>query len=538
MIQYEVFSANEWLYPDSEVSAEGRRSLSLATARGSYAACQILLTGVPEGASIGWSYVPSVVGNFSGSWTSSVELYQQLDALVNENTAPAYSTLPVGTPAPKSTRQAPFRVYDALKPLHGGSFDSRGATEALYACWPIPASAVPGTYDGELVFNVGGERVHVPISIEVFAAVVPQQETLSITNWFSLGNIASRHRLDMWSDAYWDMLREYGRAMRRGRQTHFLVGSSLTKVEKVGDNRYTFDFTRTEKLIRLFLDLGFTTIEGGHIAGRTDWEAPHFVLNYDKEIQATSPEGYAFLSQYLTAWHAFLEKHGWLERTVQHVADEPIESSGADYRILAGIVRKFMPGVPLIDAIIKPDLVGAVDIWVPTNNEYENHRDRFERWRELGDTLWFYTCWVPGSDYLNRFMDLPLLQTRYLHWGNYKYDLTGYLHWGLNYYFSDQDPFELTNPQLAPGVHSKRVPAGDTHIVYPGTEGPWLSMRFEAMRAGIEDYELLRILAGYDQALADEIADSCVTSFKEVNADPAAFAAAHRRLLEAVSARM
>ena len=36
------------------------------------------------------------------------------------------------------------------------------------------------------------------------------------------------------------------------------------------------------------------------------------------------------------------------------------------------------------------------------------------------------------------------------------------------------------------------LPAGDAHIVYPGKDGrPWRSMRFEAQRAGAEDYELL-----------------------------------------------
>ncbi|KHF32795.1 hypothetical protein CM49_04978 [Paenibacillus sp. P1XP2] len=144
--------------------------------------------------------------------------------------------------------------------------------------------------------------------------------------------------------------------------------------------------------------------------------------------------------------------------------------------------------------VIDTGVAGAVDVWVPTNKEYELRREDYERYRSCGDALWFYTCWNPGGDYLNRFLDIPLLKTRYLHWGNAKYGLDGYLHWGFNYYFQNQDPFELTNPLLAPDVHDRRVPAGDTHIVYPGPDGPLLSMRLEAMRAGVEDYELLRTL--------------------------------------------
>ena len=38
------------------------------------------------------------------------------------------------------------------------------------------------------------------------------------------------------------------------------------------------------------------------------------------------------------------------------------------------------------------------------------------------------------------------------------------------------------------------LPAGDTHVIYPGKNGPLSSLRFEAHRKGIEDYELLEKL--------------------------------------------
>ena len=38
------------------------------------------------------------------------------------------------------------------------------------------------------------------------------------------------------------------------------------------------------------------------------------------------------------------------------------------------------------------------------------------------------------------------------------------------------------------------LPAGDTHIIYPGKNGPLSSLRFESHRIGSEDYEILEIL--------------------------------------------
>lgn len=44
-MKYQVFSANEWLYPDQSVThpSEHELQIRIAGARGSYAGCQVLL---------------------------------------------------------------------------------------------------------------------------------------------------------------------------------------------------------------------------------------------------------------------------------------------------------------------------------------------------------------------------------------------------------------------------------------------------------------------------------------------------------------
>ncbi|GIO33909.1 MULTISPECIES: DUF4091 domain-containing protein [Paenibacillus] len=536
-MKFQVFSANEWVYPDQTIADPPERELRIRIAgvRGSYAGCQVLFNDLPPQAELTWTFRGRSWPEERPPCEPELRIYRLIDVQVNENTDVDVSTVPAGTPAPPYvTRQAPFRVYDALLPV-GRQCSAGSSTEAYYLCWHIPAQAAPGIFGGDIILAADNQTCIIPVQIEVFKAIIPEQGRLHVTNWFSTRNIAERYGLEPWSEAFWSMLEQYGLAMRRCRQTHFLVNGSFVDVKPHGEGRYTFDFSKAERLITLFLKLGFTHIEGGHVANRLNWEDPTFVLNADPSVQATSREGYVFLSQYLKAWREWLESKGWLSLLVQHVADEPIEPSAADYRILSGIVRKWLPGVPLIDAVINTGVAGAVDIWVPTNKEYELHQEDYEGYRKCGDTLWFYTCWNPGGDYLNRFLDFPLLKTRYLHWGNFKYGLDGYLHWGFNYYFKNQDPFELTNPLLAPDVHDRRVPAGDTHIVYPGPDGPLLSMRLEAMRAGVEDYELLRDLRDHRPELAEDILSVCMNSFTEVNTDPSAFDQAYRRLLEAVS---
>ncbi len=79
------------------------------------------------------------------------------------------------------------------------------------------------------------------------------------------------------------------------------------------------------------------------------------------------------------------------------------------------------------------------------------------------------------------------------------------------------------------------LPAGDAWIVYPGKDGPLDSIRFETMRDGIVDHELLSQLAERDKAAAQKLAETFVLKFDQYNTDVTAFRAARRELLERLS---
>ena len=525
--QAHVVSANEWLYPDTPMPDSPVRSVELHAARGGRTAFQVLLRGLTKDA--------PMRAAFEGALEP--EIYQLIDVNVPENSGPPCSAIPPDQPTPDYViRKAPYRVYEALRPLREGD-RARGETEALYVSFRIPRGADPGRREGSLRIDGGDGTAEIGVTIHVHAAQVPDRGHLRVTNWFSVPAMARLHGLEPWSEEHWDMIRLYAQMMRRGRQTDFIP--IRPEERKVAEDRWEFDFSRTERMIRLFLAEGFTHIELPHIAThdrRTDAIA-RFVVRVDGELTpGTSHEAYVYLAQYLHAWGRMLRRNGWYDRATQHVVDEPRPQDFDAYRIMAGTVRKFLPGIPLIDALGEPELDGAVDIWVPLSASYEKAREQFEAHRRRGDTIWFYTCCAPSDFHLNRFIDTELLRTRLLHWGNWRYRLDGFLHWGLNQIISIQDPFENTTPPHGP-YHSFNLPPGDSHIVYPGTDGPWSSVRFEAMAAGIEDYELLRAVGAEDESLADEICGRLVRTFTDYDATVPGFEAAHRRLLEAAGAR-
>ena len=87
---------------------------------------------------------------------------------------------------------------------------------------------------------------------------------------------------------------------------------------------------------------------------------------------------------------------------------------------------------------------------------------------------------------------MPLIDTRIMHWLNYKYDANGYLHWGWNQW--SEDPFSEVGMHIGDGWH-----------VYPAKDGVLNSLRWEQMRNGIQDYECFLMLEKKIEALKDSL---------------------------------
>ena len=81
------------------------------------------------------------------------------------------------------------------------------------------------------------------------------------------------------------------------------------------------------------------------------------------------------------------------------------------------------------------------------------------------------------------------------------------------------------------------LPAGDAWIVYPGRDGPLDSIRHEAMRDGIADYELLSMLGERNPPAAERLVAKHVLDFDRHDCDVKTFRATRRKLLELLSGR-
>ena len=125
------------------------------------------------------------------------------------------------------------------------------------------------------------------------------------------------------------------------------------------------------------------------------------------------------------------------------------------------------------------------------------------------------------------------LRQVYIGWGAARFGTTGFLHWGLNRFVVDPFKQSVVDHPAAPGTNNQ-LPAGDTHILYPGPGQPWSSTRFEAQRIGCEDRELLRQLDAKDPALCRRLIASVFRGYNDYETGVGAYRLAKRKLLEAI----
>jgi hypothetical protein len=167
------------------------------------------------------------------------------------------------------------------------------------------------------------------------------------------------------------------------------------------------------------------------------------------------------------------------------------------------------------------DYVGLVDIWSMRSHVFERHKDFFSARVSHGDCLSIYihdANWIGGPT--------VLLAGRNFFWYLFRHDLNMVTLWNVNLWYQpekDSRP-ERRLWETSDGFWTlKRNPSGIAcgMLFYPGEEGPLNSLRTEAWRDGIEDYEyfvLLRdeLARARDRGLAGDVVTAAETIMAEL----------------------
>ncbi len=414
------------------------------------------------------------------------------------------------TPPEELLRKAPADFPDPF--LEERSLDLKAnENQPIFVRVFVPKDAAPGVYRGgvHVVTSQGSGRV--PLRVEVLPFALPDQLPLYVTNWFNVGNFARFHNVPEWSEDFWRTLRLYAKEMHRAHQNVVLTPLDLVKVWREEDGSLTFDYADFDRWVRLFQEEGVAErIELSHLGGRTtgEWECKTFGISPRPATDRKSGQTFHVeIEQFLPDLQRHLDEKGWLQKTTLHVGDEPIPVNVASWREQSARAHRAAPKLKRIDAIHVPpsEIAEHLEVLVPQLNYFEQWLPQFKDAQSRGSELWFYIAWVPQGKFTNRLIDLACIKTRLIHWINFLHGATGYLHWGLNFWTDFKDM------GFAPG---------DNWIIYPGKWGPRSSLRWEAMRDGLEDFAYFHLLAQKSPGRARELLRQVLRSATDYDKDP------------------
>ena len=427
-------------------------------------------------------------------------------------------------------RTAPARFADYLMEQRRISL-KKNEYRAVYLTVHVPLDAEKGDYEANLIVRGDQSSASLPLHLTIYPLTLPDERHLMVTEWYTTRKFKQFHGINSSdSEEFYKMLRLYARNMAEHRQNVFRVSLDLIESNLGEDGKLHFDFSRFDKWADVFWNTGhMDLLETGFIArfGEGGWSSNEISLRdfrVHSDSGAVTMPGEKFLPHFLPAF----EQH---EKTVFHIADEPSNHNVMRWREASQFVHRYAPALRRIDAIETPHCFGRLEIWVPKLDYLDTWYDVYRKAQDQGNELWFYTVGIfQRGSHPNKTIDVPLIESRILHWLNYRFGLKGFNQW-------TDDPFE------DPGRHR-----GDGWHVYPKKDGLMNSLRWEQMRNGIQDYEYFWLLeekiramkAGLSERLSMidpslrgvEIASQVVKTMSDYNKDPQALYVAKRQIID------
>lgn len=416
----------------------------------------------------------------------------------------------------------PGFLPDVLIPL-GEQNDTVFITKANAVIWvrvDIPEDADVGEHEISLhvdVTKVGNiqnpvtETLSAVVSLKVLPAQKPPQK-LIYTRWLYADCVADYHHVDVYSEQHWALLDAYiARAAEVGVNMMLVpihtppldteVGTARTCVQLIDiekkDDKYTFSFDKFRRFIKICKKNHIQYFEMAHLFSQ--WGAayaPNIQITengktsyrFGWHVSADDPEYMNFLGQYLAAISAELKREGIEKNTYFHVSDEPRTENMEKYRAARDMIRAHIGDSKLFDALSHVEFYEEGLVNCPVTIISEIHR--FLPYHI--EDQWVYYCCVPETIYPNSFLAMPLSRVRILGYLIYKYNIKGFLHWGLNFYNAQVSRYRI-NPYLTTSADGV-FPSGDTHILYPSSDGAYGSIRGEVTYQAIQDVDLCTCL--------------------------------------------
>lgn len=353
----------------------------------------------------------------------------------------------------------PTGMYpDPLLPLK--SFTAPGGqSSAVWVTVYVPVGTRAGVYRGALeILSLEEDPIDLWIEVEVLDFVLPVTPALKTDFGYS-SDVALAGARERGYDGSSSALDQ---AYLRNAIAHRVTLRELTRLPTPNSN-YAESLTAYKQRLPQLLRSGISSIA-----------APPSLL-YDLPA--------------LAAADAFVESNALQDRVFSPIAVGASKEWWGQALDRIDRWKSLAPNIPLSVTTggVEPFLAESAAIWclhVPVFDT-ANGRQILSK-IAAGGEVWWYVDAMPPRPYGNFLTDFAAIEHRILFWQAWALGISGFQYDSINQVPRGQNPYA--------GLLDSTPANGNSFLVYPGSQGPVNSIRWETIRDGVEDYDYLTIL--------------------------------------------
>ena len=404
---------------------------------------------------------------------------------------------------------------DALVPYEnivkaGENVVNAKENQGLYFRFNVPIDQKAGSYTGTATLNIGGERKEIPLNLTV-ADLTVSEESHAKNNFFSRGlfhkgELESTQRM---FNLYTEALFEY-----RLSPCTIVMESYHTDEEVETYVDMCYDYMQNPKCTNLAIPYGTKRVQGYTCIDAEIFERylkafaeRSFEENYNMFKKLVCYLGIIDEPQLNGTFEALKVVVGVYRDTLERVANEIENDASITSPIKAEVVGAMRKVRNTITTHYNEEYAEYIDTWCPMYHMYDgelihNYDTQEERW--------WYGCISPRAPYPTYHTEDTLLSARAVSWMQAEYGIVGNLYWGYDLY-ANYNGTSYEEIEDYYGGDAKRFDQvnGDGYLFYPGKkygiDGPVGSLRLEAIRDGLEEYELLYAMMNKYEEISDKV---------------------------------
>lgn len=454
---------------------------------------------------------------------------------------------------------------DALLPIeaaveYGETSIKAGENQGIYITVETKADQTAGIYTGSLTLDFKDFTSVVPVTVEVVDVAVSEvnhAKSTFLTNWtYQHGELNSTQEM---RDAYSEALIKYRLAPNNIFNENNHTDEDIARyVEK------SYEFMKNPKCSNIGIPYLTSSQEYQKGESYNAIDPVVFEKYLYKYAKKSFETGLNMLAK-CTMYNAIIDEPLSMSfntpnqvnlncrifnQTVNKVADA-IE---ADTSITSEIKDEVVASMRVIPHVVTCRYVEKyanyesdeyINTFCPVTNECDSEAQRAQY--DMQNEKWWYVANHPKFPYPNLMIDnTSILSTRAIGWMQGEYDITGFLYWSVNNYTINElgtgytvcleEYYETRANRNGNGTH------GCGYLFYPGgqygLDEPVGSLRLEALRDGLEEYELILSLKEKYNELgfsADKLISSITSNLyigTAVSTDSNKFADARKSLLQ------